>query len=55
MNLYKEYDSLLDKLIEHNANDFQLNKFLEMISYDEELTSEEICTLTEKAQATRRL
>ena len=54
-NLYKDYNKLLDKLIEHNANDYQLNYFLEMISYDDELTSKDICELQEKAQSTRRL
>ena len=54
-NLYKDYDQLLDKLIKNNANDIQLNNFLEMCAYDDGITHDEYTELVLKAQETRRL
>lgn len=54
-NLYSRYDELLNELIRHNANDYQLNYFLEMCAHDDELSSDEYCQLLVKAQNTRRI
>lgn len=54
-SLYKTYDELLDKLIERNANDYQLNYFLEMCAHDDDLSSDDYIALTTKAQNTRKI